>query len=341
MPRTQQRLYSPPEFAESDYPQMCVGWRAGKMLNFHSNELPFGELVLTGSNENRPHVLDWQSVHAVPLLKNVKRLTAPNAGFMTGPGTNVYLVGDKDSGFIVIDPGPSDETHLQRILDVVSSADSTITAIVCTHSHQDHSTGAKPLQDLCTASGLSTPPILGVSSASTAKPEHNFKPDRELLNGERLTLAGADGTTHTLRVIYAPGHAANHICLVLEEDGLLFSGDQVLSGSTTVIDPPDGNMNLYLESLDNLAQACVQGHIKFILPAHGHVLGDPCGAIARLIEHRLEREALVLDAVRADPKGNLDTWVASAYGDVSKRAWGAAKRSLFAHLERLRHLGAI
>ena len=167
-------------------------------------------------------------------------------------------------------------------------------------------------------------------------------PDRALADGERLTLTDAHGAIqHTLRVIHTPGHAANHLCLVLEEDGLLFSGDHVLNGSTTVIDPPDGNMTAYLDSLDALLAACAADGIGFILPAHGYVLGNARGAIEHLKQHRLKREAKIVAAMQAHPEGTLDDWVAHAYDDTPERLWPVAKRSLMAHLERIEALGLV
>ncbi len=144
---------------------------------------------------------------------------------------------------------------------------------------------------------------------------------------------------HTLKVIHTPGHAANHLCLLLLEDGLLFSGDHILNGSTTVIDPPDGDMTAYLDSLDLLGAACVEHHIEFILPAHGYVIGGYTGeagaAIAHLKAHRLRREAKILQVMQAQPHGSLDNWVAQAYDDVPPRMWPVAKRSLMAHVARI------
>jgi recombination protein RecT len=205
---------------------------------------------------------------------------------------------------------------------------------VCTHSHPDHAPGARPLQALCKRQ----PPILGLPSAPTSRHTSEFTPDRELAHGETLVLEG-NGVRHSLRVIHTPGHAANHLCLVLLEDGLLFSGDHVLNGSTTVVDPPDGDMTAYLESLDALAAACTTHGVEFILPAHGHVLGFAPLAIAHLKSHRLQREAKVIAAMQARPGGDLDEWVALAYDDVPQRMWPVAKRSLLAHVQRLESLG--
>jgi recombination protein RecT len=275
------------------------------------------------------------------LLKNVQRLTAPNPGVMTGPGTNSYLVGDPDTGYMAIDPGPADHEHLDRLW---RAAGGNIRLIVCTHSHPDHSPGAAPLQALCEQHGH-RPPVLGLRSAPTARAHSSFTPDRELHDGELLVLQHHE-TTHTLRVLHTPGHAANHLCLVLEEDGLLFSGDHVLNGSTTVVDPPDGHMDDYLNSLDKLSAACEQDRIEFILPAHGHVLGNLWGephdaraCIAHLKAHRLKREAKILGVMQQHPEGSMDDWVKLAYDDVPPRLWPVAMRSLLAHVERIRGLG--
>jgi glyoxylase-like metal-dependent hydrolase (beta-lactamase superfamily II) len=182
------------------------------------------------------------------------------------------------------------------------------------------------------------PPILGLASRPTARPASEFRPDREMADGEEVFVEG-HGVRHTLRAIHTPGHAANHMCLVLVEDALLFSGDHILNGSTTVIDPPDGDMTAYLESLDKLAAACVQHGIEFILPAHGWVLGFAPRAIAHLKAHRLQREAKIVAAMRAKPAGSMEEWVQLAYDDVPPRMWPVAQRSLLAHVQRIEALG--
>jgi recombination protein RecT len=307
-----------------------AGFLHGAEVRFMEHESAYGELALVSPDGQLVHHLDWHTNEPVRLLKNVTRLTAPNPGVMTGPGTNSYLVGDPDTGYIAIDPGPNEPDHLRNLW---RTAGGDIRMIVCTHSHADHSPGARPLQALC----RTPPPILGLASAPTARPASEFKPDRELADGERLSLAGG-GVAHTLQVIFTPGHAANHLCLVLLEDGLLFSGDHVLNGSTTVVDPPDGNMSDYLDSLDALSAACDRHGIDFILPAHGYVLGAAKPAIAKLKAHRLQREAKVLRAMRERPGGTMDDWVALAYDDVPPRMWPVAQRSLLAHVQRLEAL---
>jgi recombination protein RecT len=328
-----------------------AGFLNGHEARYMEHEMPFGELALVSPDGQIVHELAWQHERAVPLLKNVQRLTAPNPGYMTGPGTNSYLVGDPASGHIAIDPGPDDEGHIERLW---RAAGGDIRYIVCTHSHPDHAPGAARLQTLCEQAGKGRPPILGLASAATARAHSHFTPDRALADGERLRLHAPDGTTHTLQAVHTPGHAANHVCLLLEEDGLLFSGDHILNGSTTVIDPPDGHMGDYLDSLDKLDRLCERYGVEFILPAHGHVLGDlrrspdnpsapehggARAAIAQLKAHRLAREAKVARAMQAVPDGTLDDWVRIAYDDVPERLWPVAKRSLLAHVERLQSLG--
>ncbi len=315
------------------------GLLGGEVVRYMEHEPPFGELELVCPDGQLSHALDWQHERPVPLLNNLQRLTAANPGTMTGPGTNSYLVGDPDTGYVVIDPGPNDPAHLQRLWQAAvnrTGAPGQIHAIVCTHSHPDHSPGAKPLQALCTET---EPAVLGLPSGPNARAASHFVPDRPLDDGEELVLTGRERNgapvTHTLRVVHTPGHAANHLCLVLVEDGVLFSGDHILNGSTTVVDPPDGDMTAYLDSLDALSQACDERAIAYIAPAHGHVIGNAPQAIGQLKAHRLKREAKVLAAMQAQPNGTVDDWLPHAYDDVPPALWPVAKRSLLAHVARL------
>jgi len=310
-----------------------AGFLKGADARYMEHEMAYGELALVSPDGQIVHHLDWRCEQPVPLLKNVMRLTAPNPGAMTGPGTNSYLVGDPVAGYVAIDPGPNEPEHLERLW---RAAGGDIRMIVCTHSHPDHSPGARPLQALCSGK----PPILGLPSAPTARVASEFAPDRALADGEELVIEG-DGLRHTLKVIHTPGHAANHLCLVLLEDGLLFSGDHILNGSTTVVDPPDGDMTAYLDSLDRLSTACETLGIEFIMPAHGYVLGFAPQAIAHLKAHRLQREAKVIAAMQARPQGTPEDWVELAYDDVPTRMWPVAQRSLLAHVQRIEALGLV
>ena len=278
----------------------------------------------------------WQHEKAIPLLKNVMRQTAPNPGMMTGPGTNSYIIGTVDTGYIVVDPGPNDAAHIQRLFEATQG---DIRMIVCTHSHSDHSPGAKPLQALCSTAMHGQPLIYGLPSGPHASSNAYFSPDKTLQNKELLKLVSrqleGDSIT-TVEVVFTPGHAENHVCLVLVEDGLLLSGDHILNGSTTVINPPDGHMGDYLNSLDVLTAACAEHHIQHILPAHGYVLDHAVRVIAHLKAHRLGREEKIAGVMQAHPDGSLDDWVTKAYDDVPPQLWPVAKRSLLAHVEHIR-----
>lgn len=284
----------------------------------------------------------WQHTAPVRLSPLVQRLTAPNAGVMTGPGTNSYLIGTPQTGFVVVDPGPADDAHIQRLWQACPHPDGRgghIVHIVCTHSHADHAPGAWPLQALCPHQ----PPVCGLPSAPTARANSHFVPQRLLQNNERIALYLPGLAANSLpklqiRAIHTPGHAANHVCLLLEEEALLFSGDHILNGSTTVIDPPDGHMGDYLTSLDTLSSLCNAHGVRYILPAHGNVLDGALATIAQLKAHRLQREAKVLAAMQARPDGGPQDWVALAYADVDARLWPIALRSLQAHVEHLQEL---
>jgi recombination protein RecT len=341
-----------------------AGLLGGKEVRFMEHEAAFGELAMVCPDGQIVHQLDWQHKKPVQLLTHVMRLTAPNPGMMTGPGTNTYIIGTPDTGYVVVDPGPDDKGHIRRILD---ATDGDINAIVCTHSHADHSPAAIPLQahvvektntvpgDLMGVYAKHICPILGLPSASSARSSAAFDPDITLQDNELLTpyfrgQETKDAFKITLQVIHTPGHAANHLCLVLQEDGLLISGDHILNGSTTVIDPPDGDMTAYLDSLLTLAAACEQHSVDFILPAHGYVLTrcdgvDHTGGAKRAIEelkaHRLKREAKIIAAMRAQPSGSVRDWIPSVYGDVNAKLWPIAERSLTAHVQRIEALGLL
>lgn len=245
----------------------------------------------------------------------VRRLVARNPGFMTGPGTNTYLVGA--DRYAVIDPGPDDPIHIDRIL---AETHGRLDTILVTHTHPDHSPAVGALAK---ATGAE---ILGRPAPLHGRQDATFNPARTLEDGDVLRVG-----TLSLRALHTPGHASNHVCYLLEEQQMLFSGDHLMQGSTVVISPPDGDMKLYLESLARL-----KGEpIRQIAPGHGLVIDDAKGEIARVIAHRLQREAKVFERLQRAGRANLDELVVTVYDDVDPRLHPVAKSSLLAHLLKL------
>lgn len=245
----------------------------------------------------------------------VRRLIANNAGYMTGPGTNTYLLGRER--FVVIDPGPNDPIHIERILGATGGA---IDWICVTHTHPDHSPAARPLAQAAGAR------LLGCPAPSGGRQDATFAPAHVPADGELITFDGG-----ALRALHTPGHASNHVCYLLEGTGLLFTGDHLMQGSTVVIAPPDGNMKAYLESLARLQREPVTR----LAPGHGRVIQDAQAEIARIVAHRLQREAKVLEKLGAEQSAMLDELVVHVYDDVDSRLHPLAKCSLLAHLEKL------
>jgi glyoxylase-like metal-dependent hydrolase (beta-lactamase superfamily II) len=254
---------------------------------------------------------------AVRLTPRVWRVTASNAGAMTGPGTNSYVVAAGDD-CAVIDPGPADDRHLQALLEAARGA---IRYILVTHTHRDHSPGAAALKS---ATGAL---LLGRTTPHRHWQDPTFAPDRELHHDDRLMLAGGA----TLRIVHTPGHASNHVCFLLEEEQILFTGDHIIQGSTVVIDPPDGDMAAYLASLEFL----LNEPLACLAPGHGTLIFDPQAAIRGLIRHRLRREAKVLTALPRQQPEDLATLVRRIYDDVPAQLHSLAERSLLAHLLKL------
>ncbi|HEY3074414.1 MAG TPA: MBL fold metallo-hydrolase [Burkholderiales bacterium] len=247
----------------------------------------------------------------------VTRLIAPNPGMMTGPGTNTYIVGEKDRA--VLDPGPDIASHIEKIL-----AFGNIKWILCTHTHQDHSPAAAAIKAATGAQVLGRPAPAGQDAT--------FKPDFVLENGQRIDLGGV-----SLRAIHTPGHASNHLCYLLEATKMLFTGDHVMQGSTVVINPPDGDMRAYLQSLEKL----LDEDIAIIAPGHGYLIGAPKKELRRLIAHRLAREEKVVNALVKIGPASIEELLPLVYDDVPVRIHRVAARSLTAHLDKLAADGAV
>ncbi len=251
---------------------------------------------------------------ACALSPLVRRILAPNPNVMTGPGTNTYLVGIDE--IAVIDPGPDDEGHLDTI---AACGGDRIRWILVTHTHSDHSPGAAGLKARTGAT------VMGFGERD------EFTPDDVIGDGFCL-----EATEFRLRAVHTPGHASNHLCYLLDEERILFSGDHIMQGSTVVIAPPDGDMAAYLDALRRLKTL----RIRAIAPGHGHLLEDPAAKIDEYLTHRGEREKAILHAVEGGA-GTVDAVVERVYVDVPEALHPIARHSVHAHLLKLKTEGKV
>jgi glyoxylase-like metal-dependent hydrolase (beta-lactamase superfamily II) len=235
---------------------------------------------------------------------------------MTGPGTNSYLVGVSD--LVVVDPGPDHAGHLDTLAEVGAGR---IRVVVVTHTHPDHAPGAA---GLAVRTGAE---VVGFSARD------GFVPSRPAGEGSELS-----GDGFTLRALHTPGHASNHLCWLLPQEQMLFSGDHVMEGSTVVIAPPDGDMAQYLTSLRRLARLAPP--LRSIAPGHGSLITEPAAALRHLIAHRLGREQTVRTALERAGRATVDELLPEVYADVREELLPVARRSLWAHLRKLGDDGA-
>lgn len=259
----------------------------------------------------------------VVLAPGLVRLTAPNPGLMTGPGTNSYLIGSTE--LAAIDPGPADEGHLAALLAAVE-ARGTLRSILVTHTHLDHAPGAAALAQ---ATGAQ---VVGFG------PAENFAPDLCVRGGWTLTLPGdgagdGAGADMTLEAVHTPGHASDHICWLLKESRTLLTGDHLMHGSTVVIRPPDGDLGTYLASLALVRD--FDPPIARLAPGHGRLMEQVEDVVDALLAHRLGRHARVADALGVMGEGTVDELLPQVYADVTEAQLPVAKFSLWAHLRYL------
>ena len=272
---------------------------------------------------------EQQTGQAQSLHPLVRRVLAPNASPFTYSGTQTYLVGRGEVA--VIDPGPAEAAHVEAIL--AATRGETVTHILCTHTHHDHSPASRPLQ---AATGA---PIIGCAPLaldddgprSDAAFDAGYAPDRVLADGERV--AGSDWT---LAAVATPGHTSNHLCYALPEADALFTGDHVMGWSTTVVSPPDGDMAAYMASLELL----IGREDGVYYPAHGEPVSNPRRYVRGLLGHRKQREGQILRLLGRG-EHRIPGMVAQMYVGIDSRLHAAAGRSVLAHLLDLNARGLV
>jgi glyoxylase-like metal-dependent hydrolase (beta-lactamase superfamily II) len=267
---------------------------------------------------------------AIALEPLVTRILAGNPSPFTHTGTQTYLVGTRDVA--VIDPGPDDADHIAALVAAIDGR--PVRAILCTHTHRDHSPAAPALKAATGAPIIGCAP-LALSDAgprADASFDTGYAPDRVLGDGEQVA-----GDRWTLTAVATPGHTSNHLCFALEESGALFTGDHVMGWSTTVVAPPDGNMAAYMSSLERL-MGREQDRIYY--PAHGDPIENPRRFVRGLAGHRKQREGQILrllgEGIEAVP-----AMVQRMYVGLDPRLHGAAGRSVLAHLLDLEDRGRV
>ncbi len=257
----------------------------------------------------------------------VTRVLAGNPSPYTFTGTQTYLVGTTDVA--VIDPGPDLPEHLDMLLAAIAGR--PVRAILCTHTHRDHSPLAKPLAK---ATGA---PIIGCAALALedagpradAAFDRDYAPDRVMADGDRIA-----GDGWTIEAVATPGHTSNHLCFALVESGALFTGDHVMGWSTSVVSPPDGDMTDYMASLAKLQTR----EDRIYYPAHGPAVERPQRLVRGMLGHRKQREGQILRLLTREAHA-IPTMVDEMYVGLDPRLYGAAERSVLAHLIDLERRG--
>ena len=265
----------------------------------------------------------------------IQRVIADNPGPFTFTGTGTYIVGRDvpGAGVAVIDPGPADDSHLHALLRALKGR--TVSHILVTHTHRDHAPLSRPLAEAVGgAPVLAAAPPSNETHASGALDEdddHAFVPDVVLTDGQ---LIAGDGWT--IEAMATPGHASNHMAFVLRDENALFSGDHVMGWSTTVVAPPDGDMNAYMDSLDRV----LQRGFSTLWPTHGPAITQVAPFLRAYRDHRLEREAQIMARLAAGDE-TIAEMVPALYAAVDRRLWPAASLSVLSHLIALVRRGLV
>ena len=255
--------------------------------------------------------------------KNIRRLVVENPSRFTYHGTGIYVVGK--GNVAVIDPGPVNPSGVPALLTALQGE--SVSAILVTHTHLDHSPAAAELQAASGAKTYGFGPHGGGRNDTGGEEgaDHNFDPDVRLDDGDTVR-----GSGWSLRAIHTPGHTSNHLCYELEGEKIVFTGDHIMGWSTTIVSPPDGSMVDYMTSLKKL----ITRNDRQYFPTHGASIDNPRDYVRSLLQHRLEREEQILPHLRASAKTVFEL-VAAIYVDVPTALHPAAARSVLSHLEKL------
>ena len=251
----------------------------------------------------------------------VGRVLAPNPSPFTYTGTPSYVVGTEEVA--VIDPGPDDPAHLNAL--IVAIAGRPIRAILCTHTHRDHSPAAAPLSERTGAPVIGCAPLTLDDDGPRADAAFDaaYRPGRVLKDGERVA-----GEGWTLQAVATPGHTSNHLCFALLEEEALFTGDHVMGWSTSVVSPPDGDMTAYMASMQRL----LDRDDVIYYPAHGDPVESPRRLVRGMMGHRKQREGQIVRFLQRHGASEIPSMVAEMYKGVDPRLHSAAGRSVLAHL---------
>jgi glyoxylase-like metal-dependent hydrolase (beta-lactamase superfamily II) len=261
-------------------------------------------------------------------VPGVRRVICNNPSAFTFRGTNTYIIGR--GRVAVMDPGPEDAAHLAAILAATSGE--TVTHVIVTHTHRDHSPGTAALVAATGARTYGFGPHMTPPEAGGEGGDHAFRPDVTVPDGGVI-----EGDDWRLTALHTPGHCANHLCFAMDGNGVLFSADHVMSWSTSVVSPPDGDMADYMRSLKRVQAR----DDAVLLPGHGPAIRDPKPFLAALAAHREEREARVLEALGRVGTATADELVGPVYGPLDPRLLKPAGRSLLSHLIKLEQERAV
>lgn len=272
-------------------------------------------------NKEFPH----EAGEVVTITPHVRRLTCGNPSSFTFFGTNTYILGHGKVG--IVDPGPPDEAHIARLREVLAEKGETVSHIIVTHTHRDHSPGVQLMKQWTDAPtyGYGKHGIGARRNWPFAGPEGGdmeFDPDVCVPDGGTI-----EGDGWTLEAIFTPGHISNHLCFAVKEDNILLSGDHVMGWSTSIVSPPDGDMAHYMASLHKLLD---RGEHTYY-PGHGGPIADPKAFVEAFIEHRGEREQQILDSLAQHPC-HIPEMVALIYINTPEHLHKAAGRSVLSHL---------